>query len=141
MPKEPKIGVGHIALTVNDLAASTRFYMALGLQPCHEGGGIAILELRGGTHLLLFSREMAAAIPTIERVDLMIGGHTRGELEAYRDEVLALGLEAAPIPDEDFYGHYMLRLSDPDGNEVVVGTSSRCERGLSVRPLTLHYKH
>jgi hypothetical protein len=52
----------------------------------------------------------------------MIGGRTRDELEAYRRGVLGLGLEAAPIPDEDFYGHYMLSLSDPDGNEVVVAT-------------------
>jgi len=123
MPNEPEIGVGHIALTVGDVAASARFYTALGLQPCHEGGGIAILELRGGTHLLLFSREMGSAIPTVERVDLMIGARTKGELEAYRRGVLDLGLEAAPIPDEDFYGHYMLSLSDPDGNEVVVATS------------------
>src|SRR5438046_2388147 len=71
VPNEPEISVGHIALTVSDVAASTRFYAALGLQPCHEGGGIAILELRGGTHLLLFSRDMGSAIPTVERVDLM----------------------------------------------------------------------
>ena len=123
MPNPPEIGVGHIAVTVSDVAASARFYASLGLQPCHEGGGIAILELRGGTHLLLFSQEVAAAIPTVERVDLMISGRTRSELEAYRDGVLALGLKAAPIPNEDFYGHYMLSLSDPDGNEVIVATS------------------
>ena len=123
MRNEPEIGVGHIALTVSDVAASTRFYSMLGLQQCHAGGGIAILELRGGTHLLLFSRETGAAIPTIDRVDLMIAGRTRGDLESYRERVVALGLKPAPIPDDDFYGHYMMRLSDPDGNEVVVGTS------------------
>ncbi|HEV2595231.1 MAG TPA: VOC family protein [Sphingomicrobium sp.] len=123
MLSEPEIGVGHIALTVSDVAKSTRFYSALGLQLCHEGGGIAILELRGGTHLLLFSRETRAAIPAVERIDLMIGARTKGELEAYRRGLLAVGLEAAPIPDEEFYGHYMLSLRDPDGNDVVVATS------------------
>ena len=43
MRNEPEIGVGHIALTVSDVAASTRFYSMLGLQQCHAGGGIAIL--------------------------------------------------------------------------------------------------
>jgi len=123
MPNEPAIGIGHIALTVSDVAASALFYTDLGLKPCHEGGGIAILELRGGTHLLLFSREIGAAIPTAERVDLMISGRTRSELEAYREGVAERGLKASAIPDEDFYGHYMFSLKDPDGNEVVVATS------------------
>lgn len=123
MQNEPEIGIGHIALTVSDVATSTRFYAALGLRRCHEDSGIAILELRGGTHLLLFSRETGAAIPTAERVDLMIGGRTRSELETYRRSILAHGLEAAPIPDGDFYGHYVLSLNDPDGNKVVVATS------------------
>jgi len=68
-PNEPQIGVGHIAPTVSDVATSTRFYGALGLQPCHEGGGIgiAILELRGGTRLLLFSREAGARFRSAQR--------------------------------------------------------------------------
>jgi len=67
MPNPPEIGVGHIALTVSDVAASARFYASLGLQPCHEGGGIAILELRGGTHLLLFSQEVARLVTAFLR--------------------------------------------------------------------------
>lgn len=123
MANEPAIGIGHVALSVRDVEASARFYAELGLRPCHQGGGIAILELRGGTHLLLFSRETGPAIPPTERVDLMISERSREALEAYRQGVIARGLEASPIPDEDFYGHYMLRLMDPDGNEVVVATS------------------
>jgi catechol 2,3-dioxygenase-like lactoylglutathione lyase family enzyme len=123
MTNEPAIGIGHVALTVNDVEASTRFYSELGLKPCHEGGGIAILELRGGTHLLLFSRETGPAIPATDRVDLMISGRGRDALEVYRADVIAHGIEAPAIPDESLYGHYVLRLRDPDGNEVVVSTS------------------
>jgi catechol 2,3-dioxygenase-like lactoylglutathione lyase family enzyme len=123
MSDEPRIGIGHVALVVSDVAVSARFYADLGLTPCFENAGMAILELRGGTHLLLFSRDTGPAIPAVERVDLMIAERSRAALEAYRDGILARGLEAGPIPDEDFYGHHMLRLRDPDGNEVVVATS------------------
>jgi len=123
MPDEPVVGIGHIALSVTDIGTSARFYAELGLTPCHEGGGIAILELRGGTHLLLFSRETGPAIPATDRVDLMIRGRTRDELEAYRAGLVGRGLEPSAIPDEDLYGHYMFQLRDPDGNEVVVATS------------------
>ena len=123
MVDEPRIGIGHVALAVSDVAASARFYADLGLKPCFENAGMAILELRGGTHLLLFSREAGPAIPAVERVDLMIAERSRAGLEAYRASILARGLAAGPIPDEEFYGHHMLRLRDPDGNEVVVATS------------------
>ena len=123
MVGEPQIGIGHVALAVNDVAASAHFYAELGLKPCFENEGMAILELRGGTHLLLFSRETDPAIPAVERVDLMIAERSRAGLEAYRESIVARGLAAGPIPDEEFYGHHMLRLRDPDGNEVVVATS------------------
>ena len=123
MPNEPQIGIGHVALSVADVAASAHFYGELGLKPSFENEGMAILDLPGGTHLLLFSRETGPAIPAVERVDLMIAERSREALEAYREGIMGQGLEAEPIPDEDFYGHYMLHLRDPDGNEVVVATS------------------
>jgi len=92
MSDEPRIAIGHVALAVSDVAASAHFYADLGLKPCFENAGMAILELRGGTHLLLFSRETGPAIPAVERVDLMIAERSRAALEAYRDGILARGL-------------------------------------------------
>ena len=123
MTDEPQIGIGHVALAVNDVAASAHFYTGLGLNSFYEGEGMAILELRGGTHLLLFSKATGPAIPPVERVDLMIAERSRDALEAYRDGIIARGIAAPAIPDENFYGHYMLTLADPDGNTVLVSTS------------------
>jgi catechol 2,3-dioxygenase-like lactoylglutathione lyase family enzyme len=123
MVAEPQIGIGHVALSVNDVAASAHFYCELGLKPFYQADGMAILELRGGTHLLLFSKATGPAIPPVERVDLMIAEHSREALEASRDGLVARGVAAPPIPDENFYGHYMLTLADPDGNAVLVSTS------------------
>jgi catechol 2,3-dioxygenase-like lactoylglutathione lyase family enzyme len=123
MSNEPAIGIGHVVLSVSDVEASSRFYEELGLRPCEAGGGLAILELRGGTHLILMPRKDGTGGAASERVDLMISGRTREELETYRDGVVAHGLKASPIPAESLYGHHMFRLRDPDGNEVVVATS------------------
>ena len=124
MSDEPAVGIGHVVLSVRDVEASSRFYTGLGLNPFEAGGGLAILELRGGTHLILLPRKEGEDIaPTAQRVDLMISGKGRKELDAYRAAVVARGMEPSPIPDESLYGHYMFRLRDPDGNEVVVATS------------------
>ncbi len=52
---EPTIGIGHFSVRVTDVARSTEFYVALGMKVDHEPTkGMAILELRGGTHMLIF---------------------------------------------------------------------------------------
>jgi len=53
---KPPVGVGHMSLTVADVEASNRFYAALGLRVVGKGDDMSILELRGGTHLLVPAR-------------------------------------------------------------------------------------
>jgi uncharacterized glyoxalase superfamily protein PhnB len=92
---------------------------------------MAILELRGGTHLLLFKRGGPADGPSegpfdgtkAGSLDLMIAGRSREELQALRDHLVERGHAPAPIPDRRFFGHYVFKAHDPDGNEVTVSTS------------------
>ncbi len=131
----PPVGVGHVVMTVADVGASHRFYSHLGLRGLHNDQTMAIMELRGGTHLLLFRREGDAAPPQGELtigppqagIDLMIAGRTRPELEAFRSRLLAQGLPAAAIPDQTFFGHHIFKVTDPDGNEVSIATSHASE--------------
>jgi catechol 2,3-dioxygenase-like lactoylglutathione lyase family enzyme len=118
----PPLAVGHLALNVADLEASHQFYTGLGLRSFAKDGGIAILELRGGTHLLLFPRQGDAAAKPAS-VDLMIAGKTREALEAFRRGAIARGVGLGPIADERRFGHYLISDKDPDGNEVTIFTS------------------
>ena len=49
----PAIGIGHVRLHCANVQQSAQFYQLLGMRPCMAWEGWAILELRGGTHLLL----------------------------------------------------------------------------------------
>lgn len=126
----PPVGVGHMSLSVADVETSHRFYTTLGLRVIGKGGDMSILELRGGTHLLLFQRGGASAgsdSPFDQtapgRVDLMIEGRTLEELDAYRTALIAGGVEPDPISDKRYFGHFIFKATDPDGNEVTVSTS------------------
>lgn len=132
----PPVGVGHMSLTVADLEASHRFYLDLGLRPLGKSDGMAILELRGGTHLLLFQSGGAAAGAEgdgpfdnagIRSVDLMLAGRTLDDLVRFRDSLTAKGHAADPIPERRFFGHYVFKARDPDGHEVTVSTSHASE--------------
>jgi catechol 2,3-dioxygenase-like lactoylglutathione lyase family enzyme len=127
---KPPVGLGHMSLTVADVEASNRFYAALGLRVVGKGDDMSILELRGGTHLLLFQRGGASADADSPfeqaapgAIDLMIEGRTFEELDAYRTALIAGGVHPDPIPDKRYFGHYIFKARDPDGNEVTVSTS------------------
>ena len=127
---KPPVGVGHMALTVDDVEASHRFYTTLGLRVVGRGDDMSILELRGGTHLLLFKRggpssdaESPFDQASPRAIDLMIEGRTFEDLDAYRTRLIAGGVQADPIPDTSYFGHRIFKTRDPDGNEVTLSTS------------------
>ncbi|MFI4972995.1 MAG: VOC family protein [Caulobacterales bacterium] len=127
----PPVAFGHIALTVANLEASHKFYEDVGLRSFMKDDEMGILELRGGTHLLLFRRDgpgqPASGGPLdqkpAERIDLMIAGRTFEDLDAFRSRLVAQGIQASPIPDQRFFGHYAFQATDPDGNQVTISTS------------------
>jgi catechol 2,3-dioxygenase-like lactoylglutathione lyase family enzyme len=131
----PPVAVGHLSLTVADLDASYRFYADLGLRTFDKDAAMAIMELRGGAHLLLFQHGGAEDGTTdgpfdaakAGAIDLMIAGRSREELEAFRSRLVDGGHAPEAIPDRRFFGHYVFKARDPDGNEVTVSTSHASE--------------
>jgi catechol 2,3-dioxygenase-like lactoylglutathione lyase family enzyme len=122
MSDKPQVAIGHITLTVSDIDASHQFYVDAGLRSFAKDKEISILEMAGGTHLILFPRggpgpEGAASL------DLMIAGRTLETLSAYRDNLIAKGVAASPIPEEKYFGHYRFTATDPDGHPITVFTS------------------
>jgi catechol-2,3-dioxygenase len=128
------LAVAHLVLKVADLRSSCQFYSNLGIPPCVIDERFAIIELRGGTHLLLFEvglagEEVAESLTgqfhkrLSERFDLMIKGKGLNELKKYRLELVSRGIAAGEIPDETFFGHHLFCIKDPDGNGITIYTS------------------
>ena len=122
-------------MKVDDINISYQFYINLGLRPCGIFPDLAIIELRGGTHILLFSKndELPFSISPShlgqrgaffsERLDLMIDGKSRSDLELYRATLMEKGLSVDAIAQDQFFGHDYFQLVDPDGNGITVYTS------------------
>ena len=132
---DSELAVAHLVLKVADLKSSCQFYSKLGLPPFATDDKVAIIELRGGTHLLLLSvdepagQEIAESLTGqfhkrfSEQFDLMIEGKGLDELKKYRLELLSRGIAAGEIPDETFFGHHLFCIKDPDGNGITIYTS------------------
>jgi catechol 2,3-dioxygenase-like lactoylglutathione lyase family enzyme len=135
MDSLPAPALGHFVMKVANLGASYQFYADLGLRQIGIFPDVAIIELRGGTHILLLPENDEAPFTLTssrlgqrgaffnEHIDLMINGKTRGELEAYRATLLKNGIAAGEIAPEIFFGHHYFQLADPDGHGITVYTS------------------
>ena len=128
------LAVAHLVLKVADLKSSCQFYSNLGIPPFVIDEKFAIIELRGGTHLLLFEvglagEEVAESLTGqfhkrfSERFDLMIKGKDPNELKKYRLQLISRGIAAGEIPNESFFGHHLFCIKDPDGNGITIYSS------------------
>jgi catechol-2,3-dioxygenase len=132
---DPELAAGHLVFKVADLKRSCQFYSSLGLPPFAVDEDVAIIELRGGTHLRLLEvdqlagADVAESLPGqfhkrfSEQFDLMITGKGLNELKKYRLELISRGMAVGESPDETFVGHHLFCIKDPDGNGITMYTS------------------
>ena len=107
----PGVWVGHVVLSAADVAESVAFYVQLGMREVEVAENASVLELRGGTHLII-KGEPAHQAP----FDLMVE-----DLEATHDEWVRRGLEVSEIRQVPF--HQMFTVIDPSGTAVTVNSS------------------
>lgn len=116
--ERPALWVGHVVLATHDLQRSFDFYRSLGLRATGDpepDDGIAELEMRGGTHLVLVLDPNAPIDGRGAPFDLMAD-----DLDAFHAEMTARGLAPSPISRG---GHDDFTFLDPDGYRVTVNSS------------------
>lgn len=114
--QRPPVWIGHVGpLRVADLAESVAFYERLGLRPGFHHDGMASMELRGGTHLVLV--EDADVVPGQEApFDLMVD-----DLAQTQVCCAAASIDSSPI--EQAGAHERFWVTDPSGHRIRVHDS------------------
>jgi catechol 2,3-dioxygenase-like lactoylglutathione lyase family enzyme len=112
--ERPPVWIGHAVLTVSDVNRSADFWRDLGMREVERNPHVAVLELRGGTHLVLVPGSPAADADA--PFDLMVE-----DLEATHAQWQSLGL--APSPIQQGRIHAAFTVCDPDGYRVTVNSS------------------
>src|SRR5271156_911297 len=70
--QRPPVAVGHVRLNVTDVGAAARWLETVGLRPIVTMNELAVLELRGGTHVVVRQAEGPPAPGTGAPFDLMV---------------------------------------------------------------------
>ena len=106
----PGIWINHVTQRVQDVKKTADFFQALGLRLVWADTGMAILELRGGTHLLLFPDRPQYKNVANEEFDLMVGN-----VQASHQLLQSKGIKVSKLKRDRFHAYF--EASDPDGNK------------------------
>lgn len=107
----PPVWIGHVALNTPDLDASAVFMERIGLRPIFRGDEVVVLELRGGTHLVLQPGEAGTA-----EFDFMVE-----DLDASHGAMAREGFIVSEIDRGKI--HDTFRVTEPGGNVIRVNST------------------
>jgi catechol 2,3-dioxygenase-like lactoylglutathione lyase family enzyme len=110
----PTVWTGHISVAGKDLEASAAFYEGIGMRRVGIYDEVAIFELRGGTHLVVFKD--ADARPAATAWDLMVE-----DVDATHTDWTTKGFAVSEIERGDI--HDAFTVTDPVGNSIRVSNS------------------
>ena len=110
----PPVWVGHVLMKTSNLAESSKFMIGLGMRPIADGEGFAVLELRGGTHLVLLPAEEELSGPA--PFDLMVE-----DLDETHTNLAERGLSPSDISRGEIHDSFTIR--DPSGLDVTFNST------------------
>ena len=90
--QRPPVAVGHVRLDVTDVGAAAHWLETVGLRPIVTRDELAVLELRGGTHVVVRQAERAPAAGTGAPFDLMVD-----DVDTAHRDYAEKGLSPTPI--------------------------------------------
>jgi hypothetical protein len=114
--QRPPVAVGHVRLPVNDVAGTARWLETVGLRPIVTREELAVLELRGGTHVVLRRADQPVPSGTAAPFDLMVD-----DVDAAHRDYAAKGLSPSEIRRGRI--HDSFEVAGPDGWAFTVNSS------------------
>jgi len=117
--ERPPVWIGHMMLPTRDLTGTHAFMIQLGMRPIADGDDFAVLELRGGTHLVVLGSDSAQAGPV--PFDLMVE-----DIDATHRDFTARGIETSAIESGTI--HRSFTVTSPAGHVVTFNSTHVSDR-------------
>jgi len=114
--QRPLVAVAHVVLETDRMEQSAQFMQTIGMRPFFLGPQVSVLELRGGTHLILMLKDKVAGGNA--PFDLMVDN-----IRATHERFAALGLSPSPIEARPTIDHEVFTVREPAGHVVTIFSS------------------
>ena len=110
----PTVWVGHVAMHSDTVPATSDFMQTIGMRLIAGGDDFAVLEMRGGTHLVVTANAESQLIKG--SFDLMVD-----DIDASHAEFSKLGLEPGAIERGKIHDCFEVR--EPGGTTILFNSS------------------
>jgi Glyoxalase/Bleomycin resistance protein/Dioxygenase superfamily len=107
--QRPAVGVAHVILYTDRMRESAGFMRSIGMRPIFDGPEVSVYEMRGGTHLILMSKENVT--PAEATFDLMVD-----DLHATHRHLASLGFGPSPIKARAEIDQEVFTVREPGGH-------------------------
>ena len=107
----PRFGIGHMAFPAKDVGSLVDFYTSIGMRLVVDMGRAAIVELRGGTHLIIQPGDAGTGT-----LDLIVD-----DIDETRAVLDAAGADPSRI--QRGHPHDRFVATDPEGNRLIVASN------------------
>ena len=110
----PPVWVGHVAMYSARATETSKFMQQIGMRLVFDGEGIAALEMRGGTHLVVTSDSESELVKG--SFDLMVD-----DLDDTHKQYIELGFAPSDIERGQIHDSFELR--EPGGSVITFNSS------------------
>lgn len=121
----PVVAIGHVELVVSHVPQAVEYFIELGMRHIHHDDDFAVLELRGGTHLVLETPEGRSPVEPGQTppFDLMVD-----DLQRVHQHCVDLGWNPSDIETGRIHDNFYLK--GPDGYNIRVTSSHTSNRSV-----------
>ena len=121
--ERPRLAVGHVSLEVGDVGDAYAFFVHHGMRDIFRSDDFGVLELRGGTHLVVSRAEEAVEPGRKAPFDLMVD-----DIDEAREEFTSAGVSATDIARGRI--HDTFHIEGPGGYRFAVTSSHAGDRAV-----------
>lgn len=104
----PRFAIGHVGLSAGDVERLTAFYVDIGMRPVVSMGHMAILELLGGTHIIISTGSAGN-----QELDLIVD-----DIDETHGIIAAAGGDPSDIRRGSPHSSFVA--TDPEGNRLSI---------------------
>lgn len=119
----PAVAIGHVRIDTHTVVETIDFFRALGLRHIFRNAEFGVLELRGGTHLIVSKREKPVRKGTVAPFDIMVDN-----LKTAHRDYGKKGFEPSEISSGSVHSSFYIRV--PSGHKLKITSSHTGNRAI-----------